>query len=218
MAKTGLFYPVAALLDGELKHGELPKYKEGFVIGRAITANITPNYGENPLYADNREVDNDTDLIDGGLSLNVDELGETHKEAFETEQKLLGGEVTGEEEGGTIEMHSGSAVNSNYLGFGRIKIGRYPDGGGTYYEAEWFYLAKFKPGSETDSTKAASTTWQTPTIEGKFYPVPGVDTKKNVKKKARFSSEKEAVAWINAIAGISTESSTETTSGNSTDI
>ena len=42
--------------------------------------------------------------------------------------------------------------------------------------------------------------------------------KKDVKKKARFSSEKEAMAWINAIAGISTESGTETTSGDSTDI
>ena len=61
MAKTGVLHPVVAPIEKE-NYAAVPTYGKGFVIGRAITVDKSPTYGENPLYADKREVDNDKEM------------------------------------------------------------------------------------------------------------------------------------------------------------
>ena len=60
---------------------------------------------------------------------------------------------------------------------------------------------------------------QKDTVSGKFHPVPGMETNKNVYKKARFDKEADAVAWLDALAGIeAAEATTTATTGEETDI
>lgn len=210
MAKTGVLHAVAVPIESE-EYGKLPTYGTGFIIGHAISVSPSPNYGENPLYGDNEEIDNDTDLIDGGISINVDEFGTSNKEAFEIEQKLLGGAITTSENGGVTEKHTGTAVTNTYFGYGHVEPGRYAKGKGAYFEARFWYRCKFKPTGSTINTRTGTTTWQTPTIEGKFYPVAGVETDRNVEKKARFDKESDAVAWLDALAHIESATATTTT-------
>lgn len=213
MARTGVLHPVVAPIEKD-NYAAIPTYGTGFVIGRAITVDKSPTYGDNPLYADNREVDNDKEMTTGDISVNIDELGTTHEEVFRHTAALLGGVVVDAVDGGVMEYHSGSMPTEKYFGYGDVQPGKYPDGKGLYFEACWYYRVKFAPTGGSASTKGSSTTWQTDTISGKFYPVSGMKTDKNVYKKARFSTEAEAVAWLNALAGIAAETTT-TTGGNS---
>lgn len=219
MAQTGLKYLIGAPITEEV-YGQLPTYGEGRVIGRAITVDISLTYGDNPLYADNREVNNDTDLTDGSFTLTVDEYGngKTAKEVFEVEKMLVGGAITGTEEGSTLELHSGQAVNSTPVGIGYVKTGQAPDTYTPYYEATWYYKMRFKPQGESANTKGGTTTWTTPSLVGDILTIDGVEPDRNLRKKARFAREAEAVEWLNAIANITSTTATATTTGGEEDI
>lgn len=201
MAKTGVLHAMAWPIIDEPR-GRLPSYGEGFIIGHAITITTTPNYGESPLYGDNEEIDNDTDLIDGGISVNVDEFGTNNEEAYEIKTKLLGGalEKPTESEGGVTVRHTGSAIPRTYFAYGHIEPGKYAKGGKAYFEATFYYRCKFKPTGSTSNTKTNTTTWNTPTIEGKFYRVAGVDEDHNVTREARFDTELAAIEWLESQA------------------
>ena len=69
MAKIGLKYLVAAKLneDGTT-------YEKGFVVAKAIKANITANSNDVKLYADDGVSESDKSFKDGNISLNVDDL------------------------------------------------------------------------------------------------------------------------------------------------
>lgn len=69
MAKIGLKYLVAAKLneDGTT-------YAKGFVVAKAIKANITANSNDVKLYADDGVSESDKSFKDGNISLNVDDL------------------------------------------------------------------------------------------------------------------------------------------------
>ena len=52
MAFVGLSKPYIASLKDEAT----PTYEKGFKCGKAMTLNVTPNYNEASLYADNQRV------------------------------------------------------------------------------------------------------------------------------------------------------------------
>lgn len=220
MARTGVLHPVVMPIIKE-NYGAIPTYGKGFVLGRAITVDKNPIYGDNPLHADNREIDNDKEMTSGDINVNIDELGTTHEEVFRNTAALLGGVVVDAVEGGVMEYHSGSMPTENYFGYGDIQPGKYADGKGLYFEVCVYYKTKFAPTGRSANTKGSSTTWQTDTVSGKFYPIPGMKTNENVYKLARFDTEAEAVAWLDEIAGIETaaaETTTTTATGDDTDI
>lgn len=210
MAKTGLLHPVAAKIKSEV-YGQLPTYDEGVIIGRAITVDMVLNYGNNPFYADNREVNNDTDFVDGTLTVAVDEFGKNSNDSFKVENYLLGGKLEEATDGKNAVLHSGGEVNSPYVGFGYMKSGQYPDSTERYYEAVWLHRVRFTPTGESSSTKAGSTTWSNPSITGRIYVVAGVSGGENLMKKERFATEKEAVEWLDGLAGVAAEADTTTT-------
>ena len=55
MAYIGLAHPVVAKLASQNTQSGVttPTYSDAFVCGRAVSVNITPNYNESRLYADN---------------------------------------------------------------------------------------------------------------------------------------------------------------------
>lgn len=209
MAQTGLKYLVGAKIATE-EYGKFPTYTEGRVIGRLITVDISLTYGDNPLYADNREVNNDTDFTDGSFTLTVDEFGNGKdvSDIFAVEEMLVGGFLEKGSDGSVTVLHSGSSVNSVPVGIGYVKTGQAPDTYTPYYEGTWYYKMRFKPQGESASTKGGSISWTTPSLVGDILTIDGVEPTKNLRKKARFATEAEAVAWLNEIAGIA---ATETT-------
>lgn len=206
MAKKGLLHVVAAPVATK-KRGELPTYGKGFIVGRAIEADISINYNDTPLYADGRVVNRDKSFSSGTITYGVDEFGNgTEASALEVEAKLTGGEYVPAGDGTAAEVHSGEAPAVTEVGTGYITPGEYPDSGDIYYEAEWVYSVEFSGrGKNSAKTKEGSISWNTPTVEGSVKPVPGYAPKKNISVKERFATEAEAIAWLDEKAGLTEE-------------
>jgi hypothetical protein len=70
----------------------------------------------------------------------------------------------------------------------------------TVYQAKWLFKAQFsEPNDETD-TKGETVAFQTPTIEGTAFKLDNGDWK----EQAEFETEKEAIAWVDGKANITT--------------
>ena len=65
-ANVGMMYPVFAPLNTHTD-GSMPTYGSGVVIHEARNATVTKTYNDNPLYGDDRIVDDDN----GMTALNV---------------------------------------------------------------------------------------------------------------------------------------------------
>ena len=170
MAKIGLKYLVAAKLneDGTT-------YAKGFVVAKAIKANITANSNDVKLYADDGVSESDKSFKDGNISLNVDDL--TQKVYAD----LLGHEYkAANSEGNEPETVVASADDKDS------------------FLAKWLKKTQFsEPNDETD-TKGETVTFQTPTIEGTVFQM----SDGTWKEQAEFTEESKAVEWLNKKAGI----------------
>ena len=193
MAHIGMKRPVAA------KWAEGNAYTGGFVIAKAINFTGTPNKNDVDLYADDELAETDKSVKDWGTSLNVDDLslkvqadllGHTYTEAKAAES---GGEATPE----SIEV--GTDDVAPFLGVGFYKRRR--KNNVTSFTAIWLYKVQHSEPTENAETKGDTTNFQTPTIEGKAYPV-SVDGRMSIGKKLVFNTEAEAVAWLNEMAKI----------------
>ena len=216
MATTGILAFAAAKIATE-EEGKLPTYEKGIYIDTPTAIDVTLNYGNNPFYAGNREVNNDTDFTDGTITVGVAELGSTDKEAFENEQYILGGKLDTETDPENPELLSGGEIDSPYMGSGYIKTFKYAEKSATGYEVTWFYRSKYTPTGESLATKAGSTTFSAPSITGRLYTVPGIDPKINLRSRKRFQKMEDAVAYLKQLAAVTTAAeATSTTSGTDT--
>ncbi|MFR8171200.1 MAG: major tail protein [Marvinbryantia sp.] len=196
MAHIGMKYPVAA----PWKEGN--NYDAGYVVGKAISFTGTPNKNDTTLYADDGASETDLSVRDWGTSLSTDDLslkvqadllGHTYKEAAGT-----GDAATPEE----IEI--GTDDVAPYVGMGFYKRRR--KNNITSFTAIWLYKVQNSEPTENAETKGESTNFQTPTIEGKAFPVEIKDEDGNVKmsigKRLIFSTEAAAKAWLDKQAKI----------------
>lgn len=196
MAHIGMKYPVAA----PWKEGNT--YDAGYVVGKAISFTGTPNKNDTTLYADDGAAETDLSVRDWGTSLSTDDLslkvqadllGHTYKEAAG-----MGDAATPEE----IEI--GTDDVAPYVGMGFYKRRR--KNNITSFTAIWLYKVQNSEPTENAETKGESTNFQTPTIEGKAFPVEIKDEDGNVKmsigKRLIFSTEAAAKAWLDKQAKI----------------
>ena len=197
MAHIGMKYPVAApWTEGET-------YTKGFVVGKAIKFTGTPNKNDVDLYADDGIAETDKSVKDMGVSLNVDDL------ALKVQADLLGHtytEASAGEPGGTATPESvevGSDDVAPYFGTGFYKRRR--KNNVTSFTAIWLYKVQYSEPNEEAETKGESVNFQTPTIEGKAYPVE-ISGKTKLYKKAVFETEAAAKAWLDGLAKINTTS------------
>lgn len=196
MAHIGMKYPVAA------PWSEGNTYADGFVIAKAINFTGTPNKNDASLYADDAVAETDLSVKDWGTSLNVDDL------ALKVQADLLGhtySEASGTGDSATPEqIEIGSDDVAPYFGVGFYKRRR--KNNVTTFTVIWLYKVQHSEPTENAETKGESVNFQTPTIEGKAYPVEitGSDgtTKMSVGKKLIFSTEAAAIAWLKKQAGI----------------
>ena len=149
---VGMMYPVFAPIVSHTD-GSMPTYGTGFVIQEARNATVTRNYNNNPLYGDDRIVDDDNGLTD--LTISFESTGLTDSDRIN---------LLGEEAWGTTAQWVTDA-ETPWGGFGYIRKMRL--NGEKSYEA-WITLKiKFQEENQTTATKEGSITWNTPTLNGR---------------------------------------------------
>ena len=190
---VGMMYPVFAPLTTHTD-GSMPTYGNGVVIQEARNATITRTYNNNPLYGDDRIVDDDNGLT--SLSISFEPTG-----LSDADRKLL----LGEEDYGTSGV-SGQWVSDNetpWGGFGYIRKMRL--NGVKSFEA-WITLkVKFQEQSMATSTKEGSISWGTPTLNGNAAGLYVDETDKlRFELHKTFSTISAAKAWLNAMLNVST--------------
>ena len=188
---VGMMYPVWAPLATHTD-GSMPTYSAGTVIQEARNATVTREYANNPLYGDDRIVDDDNGMT--GLTISFESTG-----LSDADRKAM----LGEEDYGTSGV-SGQWVSDNetpWGGFGYIRKMR--DNGTKKFEAWWTLKIKFQEESMTTTTKEGSIQWNTPTLNGRgagLY-VDATD-KQRYQLHKTFNTIADAKAWLNSMAGI----------------
>ena len=188
---VGMMYPVWAPLATHTD-GSMPTYSAGTVIQEARNATVNREYANNPLYGDDRIVDDDNGMT--GLTISFESTG-----LSDADRKAM----LGEEDYGTSGV-SGQWVSDNetpYGGFGYIRKMR--DNGTKKFEAWWTLKIKFQEESMTTTTKEGSIQWNTPTLNGRaagLY-VDSTD-KQRYQLHKTFTTASDAKAWLNSLAGI----------------
>lgn len=192
LPNVGMMYPVWAPISSHTD-GSMPAYGTGRVIQEARSATVTREYANNPLYGDDRIVDDDNGLT--GLTVTFESTG-----LSDADRKTM----LGEEDYGTSGT-SGQWVSDNetpWGGFGYIR--RMRDNGVRKYEA-WITLKiKFQEESQATNTKEGSISWGTPTLSGRAA---GVEVDSSGKLRYQLHKSFDAISnaktWLNTMLNVS---------------
>ena len=193
---VGMMYPVFAPLAAHTD-GSMPTYGTGIVIQEARNATVTREYANNPLYGDDRIVDDDNGMT--GLTISFEPTGLSDTDRV----KLLG-----EEAWGTTAQWT-SDNETPYGGFGYIRKMR--QDGTKKFEA-WITLKiKFQEESMTTSTKEGSIQWNCPVLNGRAAGLYVDDTEKvRYQLHQSFDTIAAAKTFLNTMLNVSTTPATTT--------
>ena len=190
---VGMMYPVFAKITAHTD-GSLPTYGNGVVIQEARNATITKTYNDNPLYGDDRIVDDDNGLQ--GMTCSFEPTGLT-----DSDRKLLFDED--EVSVGGLTCQAESDNETPYGGFGYVRKMR--DHGEYSYEAWVILKVKFTEESQTTATKEQNISWNVPTLNGRAAAL-DIDGsgKLSWRIHASFASASAAKTWLNTVLNVST--------------
>lgn len=174
----------AAALD---ETGDTPKYSEGFKVGEGIATSIIPQYAEGSVYGDNRVVKHKKKFKNATVTLGVTTV------PVQAEEVMFGRKVS--EDGSII---SNSKDQSKYIGLGFFANEEAADSNSISYVAVWLYKAKLEDPGDEFETEGENITFKTPSLSG----IVNTLENGNWRKKKKFESEEDAVAWIKTMAGI----------------
>ena len=189
---VGMMYPVFAPLVSHTD-GSMPSYGTGVVIQEARNATVTKTYNDNPLYGDDRIVDDDNGLQ--SLTASFEPTG-----LSDSDRKLLFGEEDIKVGGLTCQVESDN--ETPYGGFGYIRKMR--DNGTKKYEAWIILKIKFQEESQNTATKEGSISWNTPTLNGRAAGI-YIDSTGKLRWRVHETFETIAAAksWINTVLNVS---------------
>lgn len=176
MAKIGLKYPVAC------EHGAS---KTGFVIAKAVQADITINSNSTKLYADDAVAEADNSFKDGTVALTIDELSQT------VQCTLLGHT---EDENQSMVASLNDIAPYVKFGFYGAKI----KDNVRMYRAVCLQKVKFSEPTDTNKTRGESTEFATQLINGTIL----TDDNGVWKIEKTFTTEAEAKEWLNTQVNI----------------
>ena len=177
MAYIGLAYPlIARKRDG-------PEYLDGVLAGKAIEAEITPNYINSSEYTDVNDLGQKKEFAYADVKLTTSDLQENAR-------TLILGESAGV---------SGDRDEAETIGLGLAKM-RIVDDQVTF-EAIWLHQVKMWEASGTSSTRGENLAFQTPTLEGYAEP----DENGEWRTTKQFATKNEAISWLKAKAGMKGE-------------
>ena len=191
MAFVGLLYAVAAPIQTEAD-GQAITYSKGQVIGGMMTAEISYTRNSNPLYADDRVMEEDNSITGGTIKMGVDDVNDDAR-------VMMLGDVKEGDAGEEVYHETGESAP--YVGTGYIRVRRKDNK--TNYIAYWVHKAIFGIGTESAKTKGQNIEWQTPTLEGSIMGVKNnAALQTRFRERRTFTKESEARAWLNKKAGI----------------
>lgn len=194
-ASIGMLYPVFAPLDTHTD-GTMPTYGTGRVIQEARGASVTYEYNDNPLYGDNRIVDEDNGMT--GLTIEFESTG-----LNDEDRRVLFGEDTYQTDAQWV-----SDSETPYGGFGYIR--RMREAGERKYEV-WITLKiKFtETRQETRTQEGNQITWGTPTISGRGASL-DVDGSGKLRYQLHqtFETISAAKTWLNSMLNVSAATTT----------
>jgi phi13 family phage major tail protein len=189
---VGMMYPVFAPLVSHTD-GSMPTYGTGRVIQEARNATVTKTYNENPLYGDDRIVDDDNGLQSLTMSFESTGLSDADRVALFGESQATVGGLTAYLEGDN---------ETPWGGFGYIRKMRL--NGEKKFEA-WIALKiKFQEESQATQTKEGTISWGTPTLNGRAAAL-YIDSSDEMRFRAHqtFDTIAAAKAWINTVLNVS---------------
>ena len=189
---VGMMYPVFAPLVSHTE-GSMPTYGSGRVIQEARNATITKTYNDNPLYGDDRIVDDDNGLQ--SLTMTFESTGLSNDDRV-----MLFGETQATVGGLTAFLESDN--ETPWGGFGYIRKMR--ENGVRKFEA-WITLKiKFQEESQATNTKEGTISWGTPTLNGRAAAL-YIDSSDQMRYRVHqtFETIAAAKAWINTVLNVS---------------
>lgn len=173
MAKIGLRYPVYKSPNTQ------------GVIGKAIQADISIEVNDVKLYADDAIAESDKSFKSGKITLGIDDLRDDVYTDFMGHTKDVSGEITAN------ENDQNAYVGIGFYGAKKVA-------GVRKYRAIWLPKVQFAEPSDSNKTKGETMEFATPTIEGTIM----LDDNGDWKKEQTFDLESDAIAYLNAKAGI----------------
>ena len=188
---VGMMYPVFAPLTAHTD-GSMPTYGTGVVIQEARNCTISKTYNSNPLYGDDRIVDDDNGLQE--LTASFESTG-----LSDSDRKLLFGEEEISVGGITCQVESDN--ETPYGGFGYIR--RMRDNGERRFEAWIILKIKFQEESQTTTTKEGSISWNTPTLSGRAAGL-YIDSTDKLRFRVHetFDTIAAAKSWLNTVLNV----------------
>ena len=189
---VGLMYPVFAPLVSHTD-GSMPSYGTGHVIQEARNVDIQKTYSDNPLYGDDRKVDDDNGLT--GLTISFESTG-----LSDSDRVLLFGETRKTIGGITAQLEGENATP--YGGFGYIRKMR--DNGVRKYEAWIILKVKFQEENQATATEEGTINWGTPTLNGRAAAIVIDDSEEGqFRTHWTFETASAAKSWINTVLNVS---------------
>lgn len=182
MAFVGLSKPYVAQLINEASK----QYSNGFKCGKAISLNVTPNYNEAKLNADNQLAEYVKEFKDGNITFGTSTLP---KEAATV---MFGHTVS--EDGKTVTYKADDTANNVGVGF---VVDQMVDGKKTFV-ATIIFKAKFTEAAADFTTKGDNIEFKTPSIEGTISPL----ETKEWKETKEFTTEAEAIEFVKTTLNI----------------
>ena len=182
MAYVGLRKPIIAKLmdDGTT-------YDEPFAFGKAIGLQVTPNYAEGSLYADDGQAEYDKEFSYAEITLNTSTI------PIEANEKMFGHTVTEK----NVKFNADD--QNNYVGVAWISVEKV--GGVRSFIGNFLYKVKFSEPSEDYATRGESIEYKTPSITGRASASNNGDWKET----EAFATEDEAKTWVDEKFGKSAE-------------
>ena len=187
MAYIGVARPTIASLTETA--GE-PSYSDAFECGEAVQIDISPQYAEGSLYANNIKAEYDKEFKYADVTLNTSRLPIAAHE-------VMFGHTVGD---GDDEVTFNASDESPYVGFGFYVTEKV--NGVKKYTASWLPKVKFSEGQESYKTKGDNIEYQTPTITGQAIALDDGEWK--VVK--QFDTEKGASDWVKTQSGQTVQS------------
>lgn len=182
MAKKGVRYFVTADWDEGTS-----TYTNGVNVSPVATVNVTVNKSSGKDYGDDKVVDSDDDVT--GFTMSV--------EFNHDEDALYTGLLGHKEATASHEISFSTEDEAPKKGCGFVNKTRISTG--NKWLATWYNQVRFSEPNDENQTKGESTTFQHVTFDGTGYvPDDGI-----WKRRKTFDTAAAAIAWINAIAGIS---------------
>lgn len=188
MAFIGLKYMVFAPISAET--ASAVTYDTGFVIGKAITANVNITSANVMLYGDDAVAEADTGFTEGTVEWGVTKMTD------DIQTKILGHTLdSGANATGEIIAKGADSAPEGGIGFYAPKL----VDGVKKFRGIWFTKTKASEPNESLATRQGAIAFVTPSITSKIME----DATGAWKREKTFDTEAAAKAWLNGIAGIS---------------